>query len=105
MKAVQRWKAYPQQVGIAFDQFINALIPPLYTLSYADETMSARLYRGARRGRLAGRLLIGFVDFLFAWQGEDESVNAAAGKRVTGHCERAYWKEKLRRGLPPEYRQ
>jgi hypothetical protein len=83
---------YPQEVGIAFDQLINALIPPVLTLSFSDETLSARTFRAARRGRLVGRLAMPVIDFLFRWQG------------VKNHCEMAYIKEKERRGLPPEYR-
>lgn len=94
MTAWERWKAYPIQVFIAGDQFINALIPPIYTLSWADETMSARIYRAARRGKLAGRLLMPVVDKVFSyWQ------------RIPNHCEAAYLKERARANLPPEYRQ
>ena len=39
-------KAYGEQVFIALDQLANALIPPLEgSVSYADETLSARCYR------------------------------------------------------------
>ena len=42
----QTWLQYPQQVFIAADQLLNALIPPWGgTLSFADETLSARSYR------------------------------------------------------------
>ena len=71
---------------------------------WSDETLSAHCYRAAAAGKPAARLFIRLVDLLFAWQGTDHEVNKAAGKVVTGHCERAYWKEKLRRGLPPEER-
>ncbi len=91
-EARERWLTYPQQVGIAFDQFINAIIPPYVSLSYADETMSARIWRGHRNGRIVGRALMPLVDFCFRWQG------------FTNHCERAYMKEIERRSMPPEYR-
>lgn len=71
---------------------------------WADETMSAHCFRAARDGKPAAKLFIGFVDWLFSWQGEDAEINKAAGRRITAHCERAWWKEKLRRGLPPEER-
>lgn len=104
---LQRWLAYPRQVSIAFDQFINALIPPFITLSYADETMSARIYRGDRRGRIIGRVLMPPTDRFFAiWQTSDPEIDQkyGDGRSITGHCERAYYKEIERRGLPPEYR-
>lgn len=93
MDARQRWKLYPQQIGIAADQLLNALIPPLFTLSWADETLSARTYRAAKRGKLVGRLAMPVIDFLFRWQGFHD------------HCARAYRKEQERRNLPPEYRE
>lgn len=92
MTAWERWKQYPVQVFVAIDQVANALIPPLFTLSYADETLSARTYRAARRGKLIGRLAMPVIDFLFLWQTRD-------------HCMHAYFKEQQRRQLPPEYRE
>lgn len=91
MTAKERWKLYPQQALIAFDQLVNALIPPFYTLSWSDETLSARTYRAAKRGKLAGKLALPIIDALFFWQGKE-------------HCKRAYETELLRRNLPPEYR-
>lgn len=91
MKTRDRWLQYPQQIFIAADQLANALIPPIFTLSWADETLSARTYRAAKRGRIVGRLAMPVIDALFFWQG-------------TGHCENAYRKEMERRNLPPEYR-
>lgn len=91
MNAWQRWTQYPQQVGIAFDQFVNALIPPIFTLSYADETLSARTYRAAKRGKIIGKALMPLIDLLFFWQGK-------------WHCKNAYLKEMERKNLPPEYR-
>lgn len=100
MTASERWKMYPQQVGIAFDQFINALIPPLFTLSWADETMSARIYRAAKRGKIVGNAAMPAVDWVFSlWQRNPD------GSRRTNHCENAYLKEVERRNLPPEYRE
>lgn len=92
MTAWERWKLYPQQVLIAVDQLANALIPPFLTLSYADETLSARTYRAAKRGKIVGRLAMPVIDLMFLWQTRD-------------HCRWAYIKEMERRNLPPEYRE
>jgi hypothetical protein len=92
MKYCESWKQYPQQVFIAFDQLVNALIPPIDgTLSYADETLSARSYRAYRDGRIIGKITMPFINLLFFWQGNN-------------HCEKAWQKEVDRRNLPPEYR-
>lgn len=88
----QTWCLYPQQVFIAADQLLNAVIPPWGgTLSYADETLSARCYRAHRDGKLFGKLLMPPINLLFFWQGP-------------GHCKNAWQKELDRRSLPPEYR-
>ena len=85
-------KAYGVQVFIAFDQLLNALIPPLDgTLSYADETLSARCYRAHRDGRILGKLFMPLIDLLFFWQGP-------------GHCKNAYINEFDRKSFPDEYR-
>jgi hypothetical protein len=91
MTTWERWKLYPQHVFIAVDQLLNALIPPVITLSWPDETLSARIYRAAKRGRIVGTFLLPIVDFLFLWQ-------------TRNHCYLAYQKEMERRNLPPEYR-
>ncbi len=91
--------AWLVQMLIAFDQLINAIIPPLTgTLSYADETLSARCYRAHRDGRAWGRLLLPCIDWLFSWQSHEPYPE------IAGHCHRAYLKEHDRRCLPPEYR-
>ena len=106
MNATERWLAYPRQVGISFDQFINAIIPPFITLSYADETMSARTYRGSRDGKIAGTFLMPIFDWMFSWQATDPYILEDDGMTpIKGHCERAYYKEILRRNEPPEYRE
>lgn len=88
----QTWVQYPQQVFIAVDQLVNALIPPWGgTLSYADETLSARSYRAHRDGKVWGKLTMLPINLLFIWQGSD-------------HCKKAWVKEFERRSLPPEYR-
>lgn len=87
----QTWCQYPQQLFIAVDQLANALIPPWGgTLSYADETLSARSYRAHRDGKLFGKLTMAPIDLLFWWQGP-------------GHCKNAWRKEHQRRSLPKEY--
>lgn len=105
MNLRERWTRYPQEVLIAVDQLANAILPPIFTLSYSDETLSARTYRGARRGRIMGRIALPIIDFLFAWQSPDPDIVDEAGVPIRGHCERAYCKERLRRSLPPEYRE
>lgn len=89
----KRLRDYGEQVFIAGDQFLNALIPPLDgTLSYADETLSARCYRAHRDGKLFGRIFMPPIDWLFGlWQGPD-------------HCKNAYIKEFERKNYPDEYR-
>lgn len=101
-----RWPGYPRQIAIAFDQFLNAIIPPFFTVSWADETMSARLYRGWRDRKIVGRLLMPLVDAFFGlWQGPDPEVIRIAGREIRSHCHGAYWKEKIRRDHHPEYRE
>lgn len=92
MTTLERWKQYPLQVFIAFDQLVNALIPPFGALSYADETLSARTYRAWRDHRIMGSVLLPIIDFLCLWQTKQ-------------HCYHAYLKEQERRNLPPEYRE
>jgi hypothetical protein len=85
-------KAYGVQVFIAVDQLCNALIPPIDgTLSYADETLSARSYRAHRDGKLLGKITMPVIDALFWWQGPN-------------HCYHAYRKEIERKQYPAEYR-
>ena len=106
MNAKDRWLAYPRQCGIAIDQAINALIPPFITLSFADETMSARTYRGSRDGKIVGTFLMPIFDWMFSWQATDPEILEDDGVTpIKGHCHRAYIKEILRRNEPPEYRE
>lgn len=80
------------QILIAFDQLANALIPPIDgTLSYADETLSARCYRAHRDGKILGKITMPVINALFFWQGPD-------------HCFHAYRKGHERQNLPNEYR-
>lgn len=93
MRFTQLALAYFAQIFIAFDQLVNALIPPLTgTLSWADETLSARSYRTHRDGKFWGWIMHP-INALFYWQKWDMH-----------HCQRAYEKEIARAGLPAEYR-
>ena len=91
-RALALLRAYGEQVFIAVDQLANALIPPLDgTVSYADETLSARCYRAHRDGKVFGRLFMRPIDLVFGlWQGPD-------------HCKNAYIKEFARKNYPSEY--
>lgn len=105
-----------EQTLLALDQLLNAvglgllavlmaaLTGGRQAVAFADETLSAHAHRALQRGRVWGLLMRPLVDAMFFWQKPDEQVNQAAGRVVSSHCERAYWKERLRRNLPPEYR-
>ncbi|MDB5975147.1 MAG: hypothetical protein JWR07_1907 [Nevskia sp.] len=99
-----RWRAYPVEVWVAVDRLANAVIPPFLSLSYADETMSARIWRAARKGRIVGRALLTPVDFMFSWQAPDPAFADIDGAPIRSHCHRAYLKEKRKFYLPVEYR-
>lgn len=71
------------QIAVAFDQFLNTLFG-----GWADETLSARLYRRALRGKPLGAKL---VNFLFFFQAD--------------HCKEAYESEIARNHLPPSMRE
>lgn len=92
MRTLTLLRAYGVQVFIAIDQLANALIPPLDgTVSYADETLSARAYRANRDGKILGKLFMPVIDLLFFWQGPY-------------HCKNAWIKELERKNYPEEYR-
>jgi hypothetical protein len=73
------------QVLIAVDQLANALF-----LGYADETLSARLYRN-RANSGWWEFWYETVNGLFFWQKD--------------HCLDSYLAEQTRKQLPKEYRQ
>ena len=119
-RAKASWKALKAmglQFLLALDQLGNTLGPGFagvvwamvtgerQNVAYSDETLSAHAWRAKARGRLWGIVWCPLIDLIFSWQSQDTQINALAGKAVTSHCQRAYWKEKLRRGLPPEYRE
>lgn len=81
-----------QQLFIAVDQLVNVLCTPLQSSAWADETLSSRIYRGHRDGKVLGRLLMPVANLLFRWQGAE-------------HCRNAYEKERARANLPPEFRE
>lgn len=100
------FKAWGAQAFIACDQATNAILMPLLTWSvgYADETLSARCWRAFDARKPWGRTLMPMIDWLFSWQKPVPDITNADGEMVRRHCERAFYKERLRRGLPPEYR-
>lgn len=73
-------------------------------ICYADETLSAHAWRAEQARKPWARVMRPVIDAGFFWQAQDPAVNAAAGFPVKGHCQRAFWKKKLRLGLPEEYR-
>lgn len=72
-------------VAIAIDQLANAMLA-----GWPDETLSSRAYRmdGRKRRWTVARASI---DRLFFWQPD--------------HCKQSYDSERMRRQLPPEFRQ
>lgn len=72
------------QIGLALDQLANTLIG-----GYADESLSARSWRMRERSTGWARARK-YIDLLF-W-------------RQPNHCQEAYESERLKRQLPPEYR-
>lgn len=113
--ARDRWQhflAQTREIALGFDGLANAffgllsffwsllLNRPLPQLHYAEETVSAHLYRRHRDGSLWGRALMPVVDAVFAlWQRDEQ------GRVVWDHSQQAYLKELSRVYLPPEYRQ
>lgn len=73
-----------KQVGIAFDQLLNALTPG----GWADETISARCWR---------------LRHSFGW-GVARRVIDAVLFFDKNHCEKSYESEQLRTQCAPEYR-
>ena len=73
-----------KQILIAIDQVFNALLG-----GYADETLSARIWRNQNKNRFYKVALV-VVNGLFFWQ--------------ANHCRGAYFSEMTRKHLPKEYR-
>lgn len=93
---------YIHQILIGFDQQLNTLLA-----GYADETLSARMYRNSIRDIKNNKKTIWYyaekiVNFIFIPQ--DYLVkrnNTWTGAR---HCERAYIAEINRKHYPTQYR-
>jgi hypothetical protein len=94
-----------RELLVAIDQCLNVLVCVItMRTGYSDETLSAHCWRSYRDGRIWGRLFMPMIDWLFSWQKLNPVFKDEAGNPITGHCRRAYEKEKARDYLPPEYR-
>jgi len=105
-----------RETFLVIDQLLNAVLLGLAALvmavvtgnpqnpAYSDETLSAHAWRAEKRDKPWGKFFRPVIDWMFLWQKPDPTI-AVNGVVVTGHCQRAYLKEKLKRGLPPEYRE
>jgi hypothetical protein len=79
-----------KQLLIAIDQVFNVLLYiPSDGFGYADETLSARIWRNQNKNRFYKVALV-VVNGLFFWQ--------------ANHCRGAYFAELMRKHLPREYR-
>lgn len=74
---------WPQQVAIAFDQLLNAILA-----GYADETLSARAHR-CQFDKTRWLYTRKVLDFIFFWQ--------------ESHCFEAYLSELQRKHYPGHY--
>lgn len=75
-----------KQFGIAVDQLVNTLLG-----GFADESLSARSHRVAKKGYWYAEAMEWFINLLFRPFQSD-------------HCRKAYISEVENRQLPPEYR-
>jgi hypothetical protein len=92
-----------QQALIALDCLANVLVSTLTgNEGFATETLSAHAWRA--RDKPLGRFFIPPIDWLFSWQKPDPAYSDENGP-VTGHCRRAFLKERARSYLPAEYRE
>lgn len=117
MNAWQLFKHWIYQNALGIDQQANAFFLGLFAIvlavftgkpqnpAYVDESLSAHAHRAEGRGKRWGLLSRPFIDWLFSWQKPDPTITDDYGNVVQGHCERAYYKEILRRNLPPAYRE
>jgi hypothetical protein len=117
MNAWQLFKHWIYQTALGLDQQLNAtvlgfcaFIGALVTGKpgspcFVDESLSAHAYRAEVAGKRWARFLRPPIDWVFSlWQKPDPTIKDYSGEVIEGHCERAFHKERLRRGLPPEYR-
>jgi len=98
----------------AADQFLNTFLLGILMWcwhmivgagrpSYADETVSARTHRAYKNGKILGRVFRPLIDALFFWQSKEYTLPDGSIVQIDSHCERAYMKERDKRGLPTEY--
>lgn len=94
-----------RELAVSFDQFVNVFLATLTgRVGSSDETLSAHCWRSYRDGRIWGHLFMPPIDWMFSWQTPDPKYLDELSKPVTGHCRRAYLKEKARAYLPADYR-
>jgi hypothetical protein len=94
-----------RELLVAIDQFLNVLVCLVGgRIGYSDETLSAHCWRSFREGKFWGRVCMPPIDWMFSWQKSDPAYVDDSNVPITGHCRRAYEKEKARDYLPPEYR-
>jgi hypothetical protein len=94
-----------REILIAIDQLGNVLLCTLtMEQSWSDETLSAHTWRMYRDGKPWGRIFMPPIDWMFSWQSQEEVFLDENGQPITGHCRRAYMKERARDYLPVEYR-
>lgn len=101
------WRTFAHnavQFAVALDQALNVIVGTLTgRQAYCDESLSAHCWRSYRDGKVWGKLFMPPIDLLFSWQKPDPEITED-GVPIEGHCRRAYMKEKMRRYMPPEYR-
>ena len=85
MTAWQLLRAWTEQMLIALDQQLNAILGGM-----ADETLSARAHRMLEKKHRYWGWAANFIDFIFFWE--------------KNHCFMAYQYEIRRRQLPEAYR-
>lgn len=89
------------QTFISLDQTLNVLASWVFFFwaasgAWADETLSCRSYRAWRDKKIAGRITMPIIDFLFRWQ--------KLRPDAIGHCHSAYLNEREKYNHPPEMR-
>jgi hypothetical protein len=83
-------KHYIFQLLVALDQLGTAIFG-----GWADETISSYAYRLHKQDKLAGRVLMPFIDWV---------ARKVFRAQRTPHCINAYWSERARAQLPPDMR-
>lgn len=91
------------QAAIAIDQLANAVLMFGNLGTFADETLSARAWRQSREGQPRRWVIFRqIVDVMFLPQ--DLYLYLRGTHPGQRHCERAFHNERVRKGLPAEYR-